>query len=358
MIQPVSDLSNLFAITDSVSRSISAENFTGEKGKGGMATEGTGARAARDLGQKWKISPSVNIKAHTVFTAADLKEGEGSIRHIWATLPGNVIANRLLVMRIYWDGCELPSVECPSGDFFASAYQDFGQISSLPVCVNPRAGMNCYWTMPFKKGFRITFENLSDEDIVLYYQVDYVLSKMPDEIGYFHAQWRRSNPLPYKEDHILLDTVHGRGQYVGTYMLWGTHSNGWWGEGEIKFFMDGDEEFPTICGTGTEDYFCGSYDFNVNGEYRTFTTPYCGLPFISSTPGETSQRRFSLYRWHITDPIYFQKDLKVTIQAIGWRRDGRYHPLQDDISSVSYFYLDKPTQLPTALGSADELEML
>ncbi len=353
-----SNLSNLYMIRDAVSRSISPENFTGEKGKGGMATEGTGARAARDLGQKWKVSPSVNIPAGETFVAADVKEGEGSIRHIWATLGGCILANRLLVLRIYWDGAEFPSIECPIGDFFASAYRDFAQISSIPVCVNPGSGLNCYWTMPFKKGFKVTLENLADEDIIIYYQIDYTLCKLPEEVGYFHAQWNRTNPLPYMQDYTILEKIQGRGQYVGTYMLWGSNSSGWWGEGEIKFFMDGDDEFPTICGTGTEDYFCGSYDFNVNGDYRPFSSPYTGMPFVAPQFGEKySQKRFSLYRWHITDPIYFQEDLKVTIQAIGWRRDGRYLPLQDDLASVAYYYLDKPTPLAIPLPDANGLEM-
>ena len=122
--------------------------------------------------------------------------------------------------------------------------------------------------------------------------------------------------------------------------------------------MDGDRDFPTICGTGTEDYFCGSYDFGVKGEYQTFTSPYSGMPYITPQFGEyDSQKRFSLYRWHITDPIYFSSDLRVTIQAIGWRRDGRYLPLKDDISSVAYYYLDKPAGLPTPLPGADDIEI-
>ena len=360
MLQGIeSNLSNLYEITDRISRSISAENFTGEKGRGGMATEGTGAYAARGLGQKWKVSPSVCIPAHTVFTGADVT-GEGAIRHIWATLGGGDprTLNRLLILRIYWDGAAYPSVECPIGDFFANAVNDYGQISSLAVCVNPRSGMNCYWTMPFRKGFRVTLENLSESDIILYYQIDYTLCKVPDSAGYFHAQWKRTNPLPYMTDYTILEKIEGRGQYIGTYMLWGSNSNGWWGEGEIKFFMDGDRDFPTICGTGTEDYFCGSYDFGVKGEYQTFTSPYSGMPYITPQFGEyDSQKRFSLYRWHITDPIYFSSDLRVTIQAIGWRRDGRYLPLKDDISSVAYYYLDKPAGLPTPLPGADDIEI-
>ena len=190
-----SNLSNLFRITDRVSRSISAENFTGEKGKAGMATEGTGAGAARELGRKFKVSPSVSIRAHSVFTAADVA-GQGVVRHVWCTLGGPATMNRSLILRFFWDGSETPSVECPIGDFFAAAIPSYGQISSLAVCLNPRSGMNCYWAMPFRKGFRVTVENRDDADITLYYQIDYTLETVPEDAGYFHAFWNRTNPLP------------------------------------------------------------------------------------------------------------------------------------------------------------------
>ena len=145
---------------------------------------------------------------------------------------------------------------------------------------------------------------------------------------------------------------------VGTYLAWGVHSTGWWGEGEIKFYLDGDKDFPTICGTGTEDYFCGSYDFEVNSRYQEFTTPYSGLAQVIRPDGlYDSQQRFGLYRWHIMDPIRFQKDLKVTIQALGWRSGGRYLPLQDDISSVAYWYQKEPHAPFPKLPDRDYLEV-
>jgi hypothetical protein len=324
-------------LSNAKTRSISPENFTGEKGKGGMATEGTGARAARELGQKWKISPSVVIKAGQTFVMADIK-GSGAIQHIWMTPTGN---NRFNILRFYWDGEETPSIECPAGDFFACGMGQYTTISSLAICVNPGSGFNCYWQMPFRKGFRITMTNIDDKDMVLYYQIDYTLTEVPENMGYLHAQFRRVNPLPDKQDYTILDGVRGHGQYVGTYMTWGSNSPGWWGEGEIKFFMDGDTEFPTICGTGTEDYFCGSYGFQKpgTGEYQEFDTPYTGMPQVIKSK---EHPRFSLYRWHIMDPIRFEKDLKVTIQAIGWQSEGRYLPLQDDLSSVAFWYQTEP----------------
>jgi hypothetical protein len=348
-------LGNLSRLTKAVTRSISPENFTGEKGKAGMATEGTGANASRDLGQGWKVSPSVSIKSKQIFTLAEI-QGPGSIQHIWMTPTGNW---RFSIIRFYWDGEKEPSVEVPVGDFFASGWGSFAQISSLPICVNPGSAFNCYWEMPFKKSCKITFENIDDKDMTLYYQITYSLTDVPDDAAYFHAQFRRKNPLLYKEDYTILDDVKGWGQYVGTYLAWGVNNNGWWGEGEIKFFMDGDKKFPTICGTGTEDYFCGSYNFEnqKTHQYQEFSTPYTGLSQVIRPDGlYSSQQRFGLYRWHIMDPIRFEKDLKVTIQALGWRSGGRYLPLKDDISSVAFWYQTEPHVQFPKLPEKDYLE--
>lgn len=350
------NLSNLSTLSSAKSRSISPENFRGEKGAGGMAEEGTGKGCARELGRGWKVSPSVVIAPHSVFTMAEI-DNPGCINHIWLVPLG--VPGRYTILRIYWDGSDIPAVECPLGDFFANAYiPSFRQLSSLAVCVNPRNGLNCYWQMPFKKSCRITIENLGDDKLTLYYQVDYTETSVSDELGYFHAQFRRSNPLPYKEDHTILDGIVGHGHYVGTYMVWGVNNNGWWGEGEIKFYMDGDDEFPTICGTGTEDYFCGAYNFDNNNRYEPFCTPYSGMLPFAPDGLYNSQQRFSLYRWHITDPVRFDSDLRVTIQALGWRSGGRYLPLQDDISSVAFFYLDRPYSALPKLPDRDYLEII
>jgi hypothetical protein len=350
-------LGNLARLSAAQTRSISPENFSGAKGQGGMATEGTGAYAARDLGQTWKVSPSIKIAPGEDRTLATI-DGEGAIQQIWMTPTGRW---RNSILRIYWDGAEQPAVECPVGDFFACGWQRYAQLSSLAVCVNPGSGLNCYWEMPFRKGARITMTNVGDEEMTLYYQVNYVLTDVPADVAYFHAQFRRSNPLPYKQDYTILDGVRGRGHYVGTYMAWGVNNTGWWGEGEIKFFMDGDETFPTICGTGTEDYFCGAYNFDVgkeNGGYREFTTPYTGLQVIRPDGLYASQTRFGMYRWHIPDPIRFERDLRVTIQALGWREGRRYLPLQDDIASVAYWYQTLPTAPFPSLPDREALEII
>lgn len=352
------NLGNLSRVSAAQTRSISPENFNGEKGKAGMATEGTGAACARELGQGWKISPSIGIAPGETRELANI-DGSGAIQQIWMTPTGHW---RFSILRIYWDDQETPSVECPVGDFFACGWNRYAQVSSLPVCVNPGSAFNCYWEMPFHKRCRITMTNINTEPMNLYYQINYTLTEVPGDAAYFHAQFRRVNPLPYKAVYTILDGVQGQGQFVGTYMAWGVNNTGWWGEGEIKFYLDGDTDFPTICGTGTEDYFCGSYNFDVgkeNGGYREFTTPYAGLPQVIRPDGlYSSQQRFGLYRWHIMDPVRFTHDLRVTIQALGWRSGGRYLPLQDDIASVAFWYQTLPTTPFPPLPEKDYLEVI
>ena len=347
----------LYKLKDAKTRSISPENFTGEKGKGGMATleEGSAARAARELGQGWKVNPYVRIDPGTTFTLGEINEA-GIINHIWMTPVGDY---RLMILRFYWDGEKEPSVEVPVGDFFAAGWgiRNEPLITSLAVCVNPRSGFNSYWQMPFREGCRVTMENLGESTATLYYQIDYSLESVPENTPYFHAQFRRVNPLPAKEVFTIVDGIRGRGHYVGTYLAHGANSEGWWGEGEIKFFLDGDGEFPTICGTGEEDYFCGSYAYSQRREndrysYQNFTTPYTGFYHV---PFEGTQRRFGQYRWHITDPVRFETDLRITIQSLGWQSEGRYLPLQDDLASVAYWYQLEPHSLFPPLPAKEEL---
>jgi hypothetical protein len=360
-------LGNLSRLSHAQTRSISPENFTGEKGGAGMSTDGPAANAARGLGQGWKVSPYVIIEPGATFTLADIT-GMGAIQQIWMTLARGKW--RHTILRAYWDEQVHPSVESPAGDFFACGWERYAQVSSLAVCVNPGRAFNCYWEMPFRTRARFTLENRSDEAIYVYYQINYTLTEVPDDAAYFHAQFRRTNPLPYKEVYRILDGVEGRGHYVGTYMAWGVNNSGWWGEGEIKFYLDGDREFPTLCGTGTEDYFCGAYNFDPGSMerdrpggpgYVEFTTAYAGMPQVIRPDGlYQSQQRFGLYRWHIMDPIRFQQDLRVTIQALGWRthRDRQYLPLQDDIASVAYWYQTLPTAPFPALPDRDYLEVI
>ncbi|PTY06060.1 hypothetical protein DB346_01455 [Verrucomicrobia bacterium LW23] len=354
ILQP---LDSLALLSGAVSRSISPENFSGEPGKGAMAAPTGDSHPARELGVGWKVSPNVGIEPGTTFTLADIT-GPGQIQHIWMTPTGKW---RDSILRFYWDDAEHPSVECPAGDFFACGWGKYAPLTSLAVCVNPGSAFNCYWPMPFARRCRITMENIAPEAMRLYYQVDYELRPVPENAAYFHAQFRRVNPLPYKDVYTILDGVEGQGHYVGTYMAWGVNNSGWWGEGEIKFYMDGDREYPTICGTGTEDYFCGSYNFEnpQTKRYETFTTPYAGLSQVLIPDGlYQSQMRFGMYRWHLTDPVRFKKELRVTMQALGWRNGGRFLPLQDDIASVAYWYQSVPARPFPALPSRDALEVV
>ena len=355
-------LGNLARISDAETLSISAENVTGAKGAGGMAEDGTGAVAGCELGRGWKLSPSINIAGSSTVTLADI-DGPGAIQHIWLTV--HPTWWRRLVLRVYWDNEDTPSIETPLGDFFANGWCERCNISSIPVAVNPAGGFNSYWEMPFRKHARIEIENLTPESLGgLYYQVTYALTDVSEDRAYFHAQWRRSNPLPYQEVHTLLDGVTGQGHYVGTYIAWGVNNTGWWGEGEIKFFLDRDGEFPTICGTGTEDYFGGAWNFeHPKGQYGTYSTPYLGLPQVLMPDGlYRSQQRFGMYRWHVQDPIRFKDDLRVTIQALGWRSPlegkARYLPLQDDIASTSFWYQTEPHAPFPGIGDANRLEVI
>ena len=355
-------MGNLFRLSDAKTRSICPENFTGEKGKGGMAQVcdrgkrniANAAYAARDLGEGWKVNPYIIINPKETITIAEM-EGPGAIQHIWMTPTGNW---RFSIIRIYWDDEKEPSVECPVGDFFCMGWGIYAPLSSLAVCINPGSAFNCYWTMPFRKKCKITIENIDEEKAMnLYYQVDYTLTDVPEDAAYFHAQWRRTNPN-HTSDYTIVDNIKGKGHFVGTYLAWGVNNNGWWGEGEIKFFMDGDKKFPTICGTGTEDYFCGSYNFDRGGQYKEFCTPYAGLHQVIRPDGTyNSQQRFGLYRWHITDPIRFENDLKVTIQDLGWRAGGRYLPQKSDIASVAFWYQAEPHNKFPEMVSWEELEV-
>ncbi len=351
------NMGNLFMLSDAKTRSISPENSTGEPGKGGMATleNGSARNAARDLGQGWKVNPFVVIEPGQTFTIADIS-GPGAIQHIWMTPTGNW---RFSILRFYWDDETEPSVEVPVGDFFGMGWGEYASLNSLAVTVNPGSAFNSYWAMPFRKKCKITMQNINTEKMVLYYQVDFTLTNVPTDAAYFHAQFRRNNPTE-GGFYTLVDGIKGKGQYVGTYLAWGLTNNGWWGEGEIKFYMDGDSKFPTINGTGTEDYFCGSYNFenHKTHEYQPFSTAYTGLPQVIQPDGlYRSQQRFGLYRWHIPDPIRFEKDLKVTIQDLGWRHDGRYLQQRSDISSVVYWYQAEPHAPFPKLPSKNDLEV-
>ncbi len=351
------------------SRAITPENPDGAKGGGGKAKSSPDLPSS-ELGDGWKVRPSVKIIPGETYTMAEI-EGSGAIKHIWATccVDGSKMIQwfhgrnlwREMILRIYWEDEQTPAVECPLGDFFASGWGEFVQVSSLPVCVNPGSAFNCYWEMPFKRKCRITLENRWNDTALLYYQIDYEKKEFSEEILYFHAYFHRSNPTTVGKTHAILPTIKGSGCYAGTYIAWGVNNNGWWGEGEVKFYLDGDTVYPTICGTGTEDYFGGSFNFEnpKTQQYQEYTTPYTGLSQVIRPDGVyRSQMRFGMYRWHITDPIYFNSDIHVDIQALGWTPSGKFRWLQDDVASTAFWYWSKPSSELPKIQPRDELEII
>ena len=344
-------LGNLPFLSDARTRSISPENPTGAKGGGGMATPAPGdpdlphSAAASDLGRGWKVRPFLQIPPGETATLADV-EGSGVVRHIW--MAHSAKQARDLVLRCYWDAEQTPSIEVPLCDFFAVGHGAYTPVNSLPVAVNPTGGHNCYWPMPFRQSMKFTVENQGEELLdILAYQITYDECDVPDSACCLHAQWRRSMTTRECPEHTILDAVQGRGQYVGTVLSWTQLSDGWWGEGEIKFYIDGDADYPTICGTGTEDYFGGAWCFG-----DTFSTAFLGYPMWKQEPEIVPKH--TLYRWHIADPIRFDVDLRVTIQALGWWPNRKFQPLTDDIASVAFWYQSEAHGAFPALPPAHE----
>jgi hypothetical protein len=340
-------LGSLPLMMDIETRSISPENPTGEKGKGGMAIPDPNnpnlpfSKYAQYLGQGWKVSPFIKPKAGETVTIMDV-DGPGMIQHIWMATEESWIGNgRACILRFYWDNEKEPSIEVPLTDFFAVGHDIFARVNSLAVIVNPTSSLNCYWPMPFGKHAKITFTNEGDKDLgLLTYQITYAKVEIPENIGYFHAQWRKSTVNPSNPTYTIIDNLKGKGKYVGTFLAWTQLHASWFGEGEVKFYIDGDDKFPTICGTGTEDYFGGTYGFP-----EVYTTAYSGNTLNNPGGIYSGPQKWSLYRWHIMDPIYFKKDLKLTIQALGWydrKPEKGYRPLADDIASVAYWYQLEP----------------
>jgi len=364
----MSSLLNISKIKNGKTRLVTAENVYGEVGKGGMADivdtpqeevvrigqNWENNKAARDLGLKWKVRPCITLSPESVTTIMDV-DGPGRITHIWITVMKE--AYRDIIIRMYWDNESEPSVESPIGDFFCCGFAERQKVVSIPINVNPSGGMNCYFPMPFRSHAKITVENRQPAEIGgFFYAVSYELDDVCDDEAYFHAKFNRINPLKYGDDYLIIDGIKGKGHYVGTQMCWQQNNAGWWGEGEIKAFIDDDDEFATYVGTGTEDYFGGAWCFEDN-----FSAPFLGYQVINAENGRLPNsvgHRHALYRFHIMDPIRFDSALKVTMQAIGWRSEGRYLPLQDDISSVAYWYQLEPHSKYAAIGSRDDLEVI
>lgn len=339
-------------------RSVCPENPTGKKGKAAMADPEIGS-PAEHLGKGWKARPFVKVKARDTMVLADIM-GEGEIKSIWIT--GAI--DQGIIIKMFWDDAEVPSVECPVPEFFLYGWskpQDISedhwnkgphyQVNSALMTVNPNRGFNCYLPMPFRKRARIILENRTTLDKEIWYQINYEEKEVPDDDGYLHAEFRVSMPVPYQGVHTILDDVQGRGVYIGTALYVGLNRAArWWGEGEVKFYLDGDEEYPTICTTGLEDYFGGAFNWDIESNYMTYSNLYTGLPYIQRPDGLYEvQQRFSLYRWHVTDPIRFENNLRITVQDLGWIKNdegklNHYLQREDDFMSVAYWYQDKPAE--------------
>jgi len=326
------------------SRMVSPENPTGEKGKGAMRAPDPAdpdlsfSKAASELGTGWKVRPFIKVPPHSTVTLMDV-DGPGSIKHIWMATSSNLHnVGRASVLRFYWDGETTPSVEVPISDFFAIGHETYAPVNSALVVDNPMDAMNCYWPMPFRKHSKITFTNDSDTVLpLLTWQIDYQTGPVPSQAGYFHAQFRHGQPQRNNPSYTILDGVKGEGKYVGTFLSWTQLSHGWAGEGEVKFFIDGDGAFPTIVGTGTEDYFGADWGFT-----STYSTLYTGNVLDHKSATYDVGAQWSLYRWHVPDPILFHKDLKVTIQDLGWWSNNLYRGLDDDFASTAFWYQQEP----------------
>ena len=289
------------------SRAVSQENPTGGKGLGGKD---------RGSGNCRKGAPAYKFtKPGQTRVLCDI-EGPGMIRHIWITMDPEQVKTpeqlRSWIIRMYWDDSPYPSVEVPFGDFFGMALaRPCHFVSPYLICTKGRA-FNCYFPMPFSKRCKITFENDSDKELIwLFYQVDYTLGDpVQEDWGRFHAHFRRENPTVVGRDFVMLDTKGSPGVFLGACIGVNPIGPGWWGEGEAKFYIDGDTKYPTICGTGTEDYAGNGWGLEVQNSL------YMGVNY-QTNPNVDQMGPTSFYRFHIKDPIYFQNNLRAELQQLG-----------------------------------------
>lgn len=320
--QPVDVVSEPYLLdTGLVSRSICFENPSGAPGEGG--------KAASKLGVGRKGAPSISLKAGQEVQLCDI-EGPGTIRHIWMTTRRGPLNLRSLVIRAWWDNQKHPSVECPIGDFMGFAHGKVMPYFSTVHSLGQNAGMNIWMPMPFARRARITLTNEGEKDVPLYYQIDYTIAdNHPDDVGRLHVLFRRENPTTMKKDFVMLPQRNNKGRFMGAVIGVRNLTPGqWWGEGEIKIYMDGDTDFPTICGTGSEDYVCLSY-----GMQQT--------PYLYNGCSLNENNFVSMYRWHVPDPISWRKECRITIQQIAWKKG--LAETQDDWSCATFWYEPVPS---------------
>lgn len=341
--------------TGLVSRSISFENPTGTPGEGGKA-------ANKQLGVGRKGAAYKVIAANEEVTLCNIT-GTGTIRHIWmggeASLQDPVHRKlmRSTIVRAYWDGQKYPSIECPLGDFMGLAHSKVTAYQSAVHSVGEQGALNIWLPMPFRKNARIILTNDSEVPFALFYQIDYTINdKHKKDIGCLHVSFRRENPTTPKQDFEILPKRTGEGRFIGAVIGVRTLFPGWWGEGEVKMYMDGDTQYPTICGTGSEDWICLAYGV----QQTPFQYHGCNLNFKSGTitksrnvetnqPEDMNREYVSMYRWHILDPINWEKECRVTMQQIGCC----YHERYDDWSAAAFWYEPIPSQPLPPLPSAE-----
>jgi hypothetical protein len=274
-------------------------------------------------------------------------EGPGVVTHMWFTFlapephpwakEGSATHQEML-LRVFYDGQDKPSIEVPFGDFFANCFGRRSEVMSIPVVVEDADSYNCFWRMPFHKSMRIEIENQSSKAInLLYFNIDWIkLDTLAEDTPYFYAQYRQAYPTPPGDDYVMLETA-GRGHYVGTVLSVRTRSPSWFGEGDEKIYIDGEQK-ASIWGTGTEDYFLSAWGL------QRCSTLYFGTPYFDQwgiVGGHTSA-----YRWHIQDPIVFQRSIKATIEHWGWistdenpdQKSDSWNEREDDYASVAFWY--------------------
>jgi hypothetical protein len=343
----------------------SPENPTGAKSAGGTVNGGR------------KGAPTIAIKAGESKVLAEAKNTSGTVRRIWMTFwDRSPQMLRSLKIEMFWDGATKPAVSAPLGDFFGIGLGQITQFQSVFFSNPEGRSFNAIIPMPFKTGMRIVMTNESKNDLPeLFYDVEYTIGdKHPANALYFHAYYRRENPTVLQKDYEILPQITGKGRYlganIGVIVNTKEYFNTWWGEGEVKMFLDGDRALPTIVGTGTEDYIGTAWGQGA------FAHLYQGSPVA-----DEKTMRWSFYRYHVTDPIYFYRDIRITMQQIGYlaehsrpplienkrtlyragagrvpmdmTKDGKFER-SDDWSSTVYFYLDKPTNNLPAIDSVEK----
>ena len=309
--------------TGLVSRSISFENPTGAPGEGG--------KAASKLGPGRKGMAQKILQPGQTFQLGDI-EGPGTIRHLWMTTMADPAMYRSLVLRAWWEGQTHPSIECPLGDLFGGAHGTIKPYQSAVHSIGPSAGLNLWLPMPFAKHAKLTLANEGSKAAILFYQLTYTLGdKHPADVGRLHVLFRRENPTSEKKDFEILPLRKNPGRYVGVVLgIRNLHPARWWGEGELKVYMDGDTKFPTIVGTGSEDYVGLSWGVQL----AQYMYHGCSL----------NEKNFvSMYRWHLADPIAWQKEARITIQQIAATMSEGLMETQDDWSCATFWYEPVPS---------------